>query len=380
MQPETPSANMLDRRRFFELAGLSTVALAASSAAIAAAPTSGAMPLANLSLNENPWGPSAAAKQAMLDHLTRVNRYASPETRHLAEAIAAQERVSPDMVVIGTGSSPILRTLGDYFATQMPGGELITAPATFEVQYKAVEARGGKVVHVPFDDQLRYDVDAMLSKVSANTCGIYICNPNNPTGTVVPTDKMRGFVREAAKKTWVFVDEAYIDMTDDYPHSSMIDLVRAGQNVIVCRTFSKMHGLAAARCGYAIMPAALAGKVRGTLSSGGLPRLAIVAATASLADTANLAAMKVRLKRGREKLIAMADALGATYAPNSAANFIYLKTNMPTRDFVAKMKARNILVVQRGFPQYDQWNRICVGFDEEIAQCHSALKDVLKTA
>jgi histidinol-phosphate aminotransferase len=309
-----------------------------------------------------------------------VNRYAGAETRHLVETIAAQEGVSPDMVVIGVGSSPILRAVGDYFATEKPGGELITATATFEVQYRAVEARGGKVIAVPFDSQLRYDVDAMASKINANTCGIYICNPNNPTGTVVPTDKMRGFVREAAKKTWVFVDEAYIDMTDDYPNSSMIDLVRAGQNVIVCRTFSKLHGLAAARCGYAIMPAALAAKVRGTLSSGGLPRLAIVAATASLADTANQAAMKVRLKRGRDRLIAMADSLKLTYAPSSAANFIYVKTNMSTKDFTSAMKAKNVLVVQRGFPKYDDWNRICVGFDEEIEQCRLALKQVMNIA
>ncbi len=138
-------SDSLDRRRFFELAGLSTVALAAASqTASAAIPAAAGPSLANLSLNENPWGPSPAAKQAMLDHLARINRYASPETRHLAEAIAAQEGVSADMVVISTGSSPILRTLGDYFATQKPGGELITAPATFEVQYKAVEARAAR--------------------------------------------------------------------------------------------------------------------------------------------------------------------------------------------------------------------------------------------
>lgn len=220
-------------------------------------------------------------------------------------------------------------------------------------------------------------VRAMQAKVGPSTTGVYICNPNNPTSTMVDTERLKAFAAEVSKTAPVFIDEAYIDMTDAWPNNTMAPLVREGRNVIVCRTFSKLHGLAGQRVGYAIMPAEIASAIRRDVSGGGMNRIGIAAATASYQDTAFATEMRLRLIRGRQMMTAMADRLGLTYAPDPQANFIYVRTGMPNRDFVEKMEGQGVLVVRRGFPGHDDWNRICVGADTELAACETALKRVL---
>jgi len=364
----------LNRREWMRTAGVAAgIAAAAPGAAMANAGSTAGQ--ANLSLNENPWGPSPAGVRAMQESLTRVARYAYPETEHLAELIAADAGVTKDMVVIGAGSSPILRACGELFAQD--GGELITGAATFETLYRAAAERGAEVVFTPFDDRMRYDLDAMRARVSAKTCGVYICNPNNPTSTAVDAGRLADFAREVSKTAPVFIDEAYIDMTDAWPSSSVMGLVREGHDVVVCRTFSKLHGLAGQRVGYAVMPAKRAQAIRRSVSGGGMNRLGIAAATASFQDETFKAETRLRLIRGRELMVRMADRLGLTYAPDPQGNFIYVRTGMPNATFVQRMADNGVLVVRRAFPGFDEWNRICVGLDTELAACEAALKTVM---
>jgi histidinol-phosphate aminotransferase len=361
----------LNRREWMGAAGLAAAGLAAAPGlARATAPTP-----VNLSLNENPWGPSPRAIEAMQAHMSRVTRYATPETLALAELVAAEAGVSPDRVVIGAGSSPILRACGELMGR--PGSELLTGAATFESLYRGAAERGAEVVFVPFDAQMRFDLDAILDRLGPKTCGVYICNPNNPTSTAVDADRLRAFAIEASKTAPVFIDEAYIDMMDDWPKSTVMDLVREPHNIIVCRTFSKLHGLAGLRIGYAITPPDMAADVRRKVSSGGLNRLGLVAAAASFQDTAFREEMRLRLIRGRNRMVEMAERLGLTYAPDPKANYLYVRHGMKNADFVARMDAAGVMVVRRAFPGFDAWNRICVGTDAELAACETALKSVL---
>ncbi|TVS12398.1 MAG: histidinol-phosphate aminotransferase family protein [Gammaproteobacteria bacterium] len=345
---------------------------AAAKADVAASET-----IANLSLNENPWGPSPRAQRAMLENIASNHRYAGAETQALTQKIAELENVSPDTIVLGPGSSPLLRIMGDQFATDLPGGELITATATFEVLFRAFEARGGKVVHVPLDDELRFDLDAMTARLGSSTAGVYVCNPNNPTGTALPSDVLRSFATEAAKAAPVFIDEAYVDMMDDWPRSSCMDLARAGHDVVICRTLSKLHGLAGARIGYAVMRKERADRVRAAARSGGLPRMGVVAALASIDDEAFITESRRRLRAGRLALERVMAEAGLEYAHDSQANYLYVNTGMPNERFVALMHKQNVLVVRRSFQGYDNWNRICVGTDAEIEHCRRALANVL---
>ncbi|MEE4360833.1 MAG: histidinol-phosphate transaminase [Pseudomonadales bacterium] len=356
------------------LVGRADMARAAPAAPrILPAPDTG---IANLSLNENPWGPSPRAREAMLAHIDQVHRYAGEETRALVQLIAERESVPADMVVLSPGSAPILRAVGDLMATDRPGSELITAQATFEVLYRAFAERGGTVVHVPFDASMRYDLEAMAARIGPSTGGVYVCNPNNPTGTALPASTLSDFAIEASRVAPVFIDEAYIDMPDEGATGSLVHLPRAGHNVIVCRTFSKLHALAAARLGYAIMPAPLAARIRRTAGSGGLPRLGVVAAMASLQDDAFITQTRARLRDGRLALERIVRAAGLEVAPDPQANFVYARTGMVNSAFVGAMASQGVQVVRRSFPEHDHWNRICVGTDADLQQLQRALSAV----
>jgi len=144
----------------------------------------------------------------------------------------------------------------------------------------------------------------MASKINAKTSLMYVCNPNNPTGTVVNAAALKAFAIDAAKKVPVFIDEAYLDCADDYEGQTMVKLVAEGHNVVIARTFSKIYGMAGLRMGYGIMPAKLAKEVK-PLSTGSVNMMGVVAASASLQDATYVAETRAEIKAGRDALIAV---------------------------------------------------------------------------
>lgn len=353
-------------------AGCSKNEASAAPTAQAAAPdTSGP---ALLNSNENPFGPSPMAKEAMAKAIAGCNRYANEPTMELQKKIAAIEGVDPEMVVISNGSSPILQAFGMWMGEDK--GELVTSVATYENIPSSSAKYGAKVIEVPMAEDLKFDLNAMAAKMSSKTKAAYICNPNNPTGNMVDPTALKAFVEAAPKQAVTFIDEAYLDLCDDYDANVMTGLLRDGHNVIVCRTFSKIYGMAGQRVGYALMKKELAMPFWQTVRQGGINHIGVMGAMASLDDKAFYADQKARLKRGREKLIAMADAMKLSYAKDSQANFIFVDTGMPNKDFSAKMSAEGVKV-GRSWKGYETWSRICVGEDWELDRCEAALKKVL---
>ncbi|MBC7793437.1 MAG: aminotransferase class I/II-fold pyridoxal phosphate-dependent enzyme, partial [Clostridia bacterium] len=256
--------------------------LKASGAAVAAVALSSRIPLraqhekersaarstpVKLSSNENPFGPSQAAVMAMMQAMEKACRYPFAETRELVELIAAKEGCAPENVVMGVGSGEILDITGFHFGLQK--GEIIAAQPGYTSLLKAAETQGGKSVWVPLNKKLEHDLPAMASKVGSKTSLVYVCNPNNPSGTVCDAAEMKEFVKSVSAKVPVFVDEAYLDLADDYAGQTCVKLVTEGHNVVIARTFSKIYGMAGLRVGYGIMPVALA-KVVQPLSTGSL--------------------------------------------------------------------------------------------------------------
>lgn len=329
---------------------------------------------AKISGNENPYGPSAMATMAIMQQVENAARYPSAgDVRRLIELIAAKNGVSPEQVLLGNGSSEVLSDYATWLTRKSGPGEVVTALPGYLKFTEYMSQLGSKIVAVPTDSKLVHDLDAMAAKIGPATKCVYICNPNNPTSTIVPADKLKAFVIEVSKRCPVLVDEAYLELSDKFEENTVASLVGAGHNVVVARTFSKMYGMAGVRMGYGLMPAEDA-KGSSTVNSNHLGVLAVAAAIASLEDDAYVAETRAKVKDERDKLCGLLGQLGLTYA-EPQGNFVFVRTGMPVKIFQEKMAAENVLV-GRAFPPALDWCRISIGLPDEMAMCHAALKKV----
>jgi histidinol-phosphate aminotransferase len=371
------------RRSLMKLAGVGAVGAATalsacSETATAATPANDAFDpnaMAILSSNENPFGPSPMAVTAMQAELTNIYRYTYPTVIKFAEKIAAKEGVAPEQVLVTNGSSPILAAFADW--VNVKGGKIITSAITYEGVPRVAEQAGTEVVYMPLTQDMGYDLEAIAAAVGPDTGAVYLCNPNNPTGKTIPPAQLKAFVEDVSAKVPVFIDEAYLDISDDYPAGVMSEFVAAGKPVVVARTFSKLYAMAGQRLGYALMPADMAMEIRMTGRLSNVNKLGLVGGLAALDDTAYFEEMRLKLGWGRAKLVAMAADLGRPIAPDPQGSFIYMDVGMPAKDFAAKMLERNVRVVGERWSDLPNWTRICVGLDHEIDKCHAAAKEVL---
>ncbi|MCP5327105.1 MAG: histidinol-phosphate aminotransferase family protein [Sinobacteraceae bacterium] len=364
----------MDRRRLLSLA-LAAAALPAAGEAVARkaqrAPMSLRYPL-RLSANENPWGPGPQARAAIIAATDDACRYGLSLQAPLAQAIAAKEGVGREQIVIGSGSGELLHMLALGWCSR---GEVVCPWPTFNQLMSFAEKLGAGIKKVPLDAAMKHDLPALAAATSPNTSLLYVCNPNNPTGTVIDGPALRAFCSEMAQRTLVVVDEAYLELVDEGMTSGMIDLVREGANVVVLRTFSKLHGLAGLRIGYALARPDVAARLRQHwMTSPSV--LGLAAATASLGDTEFLTRTRAALITDRRRVTAACDELGLAYAPPQG-NFVFLRPGMPVNDFREKMKAKQI-EVGRSFEPLREWCRVSVGTTDETTVFIDALRAIVK--
>ncbi len=317
---------------------------------------------ARLHSNENPYGPSERARRAMLEAFDEGCRYPSPQYKALEELIAQKEGLSPEHVVLGAGSHEILRIAGMTYG--LGGGEVVTAYPTFEGMENYAGTVGAYVHRVPLGENFEIDLDAMDRRITQAVRLIFVCNPNNPTGTIVSGDRLRAFCESAARRAVVLVDEAYHDYVDAPEYSSMIDLVRDGCNVIVSRTFSKIHGLAGLRIGYGLARPDITSRLRQFRSSHGVNVLGLRAAIASYQDTEFQAFSRQKNTEARAYLYRTLDDLGYRHLP-SHTNFVFFRIGQDTQAFREAMQKRGVLV-GRPFPPYQDWSRVSLGTMDEM--------------
>ncbi len=334
------------------------VVLAASAAA---SPPEGAKPIV-LCWNENPYGPSPAARAVISGTIPGACRYPDEEIEQLVAALAQAERVGTDHIVLGSGSGELLCALGLIHGRN--GGEIIAAQPTYLELTTYAEHAGARLKFVPVDKQLNHDLAAMRAAVSDRTRAIYVCNPNNPTGTAISADSIRSFVQSLPDSVTTIVDEAYMDFADGPGVRSVSDLVSGAKRVVVLRTFSKIHGMAGVRCGYAIARPDVAAEIAATRMS--TPNIfAMRAARASLGDKAFLTDTRRRIVASRTNITGELARLGLAFG-KPQTNFVFFDTGAPLVRFQEFMKARNVLV-GRLFPPYDNWCRITIGTEPEVA-------------
>ncbi len=325
--------------------------------------------------NENPYGPSPAARAAVSEAIPAGCRYPDDEMDTLVKLLASREGVAPECIVSGTGSGELLRALGMLAARG--GGEIVAAQPTYTELTRYAEACGAHITFVPVDKSLRHDLAAMHSAVSPRTRAVYLCNPNNPTGTTVATADIRAFVAALPAHVTTIVDEAYLDFVVAPEVSSVADLTAGTQRVVVLRTFSKIHGMAGIRCGYGIARADVAKELAAARMT--TPNIfAVRAARASLGDQAFLADTRKRILASRVRITTELARLNRPYG-EPQGNFVFFDTGMPLKRFTELMRARNILVGRR-FAPFDNWCRITIGTEPEVDAFLTALPEVLHSA
>lgn len=370
------------RRDFIQLVGLNGLAL---SAAGRAAPASGqpAPPgalaarssLLRLSSNENSAGPGPRVLAALQDGLGAVNRYAFRMAGELADALAAHLKVDPVNLAIGCGSSEILDAAAAACLTADRG--LVTAAPSFELLADRARRQGAPVVEVPVDAQLGLDLDQMAAR-SAGAGLIYVCNPNNPTGTVHGSRQVEQFVAAALKtapEATVLVDEAYHEYVERADYSTAIPLALDNPRVIVTRTFSKIYGMAGLRVGYAVgQPAALQALHR-HLDGFRLSVLSMRAAVAALEDASRVEAQRRQNHDAREFTTAALRRWGCRVA-DSEANFVMADVRRDIRAFQQACRSRGVEIA-RPFPPLLTWARITVGTMDEMRHAVEVFKGAL---
>lgn len=328
-----------------------------------------------LASNENPYGMAPSAKQAINDMWKEHAWYGAAAVPELRKIYAKQMGVPEDYVLVTAGSGDVLSIVALAYAMQ--GGEVLTPWPTYEGLPRYAEALGARVHKVALDGDLAHDLEAMERRHVQSVDLVFVCNPNNPTGTLTDSAKLRAFVSNASRKSVVLVDEAYHDFVTDPGYTSMIDLVKAGENVIISRTASKIHGLAGLRTGFAIARPDIIARLQPCVTS--FPGVfGARAAAASLQDTAYQNMCRDRNSEGRAIMQTAVKALGRRMT-SSHTNFVFFDTGMPVEKVQAAMLTKGFLI-GRAFPPYTTWARISIGTPDEMKRVAAALPEIVKPA
>ncbi len=323
-----------------------------------------------LASNENPLGPSPKALDAMRDALENAQLYPDGGGFYLRNALAAKLDFAPENIILGNGSNEIIEFLGHAFFNR--DDEMITSEHAF-IAYKLIAILfGARTIETPSPDY-RHDLDAMLDAITPRTKIIFIANPNNPTGTLLGQDKIDNFISRVPENIVTIFDEAYFELLSDPPET--LRYVREGRNIIVLRTFSKIHGLASLRVGYGIASRDLIDVLQKTRQPFNVNGIAQAGALAALTDQAYQRKTKEVVDAGRAYLEEQFRDMQLGFVPG-AANFVMVNVRDGAAVF-KKLLAHKIIVRPLKGYNLPEWVRISVGTMEQNKKCIAALKEVL---
>jgi histidinol-phosphate aminotransferase len=368
-------AKNISRREFIRMATLLAAGATLpfyNESALAQLSKTGPIPpdAVKINANENPAGPCPEAAEAIAKVIAKGGRYMYEETDAFVYTLAAQEGLDANYILPFAGSSdPLHRAVLAFTSREKP---LVMSDPGYEAGGRAAQFIGAKVVKVPLTQSYAHDVKAMVKAAHNRKAGlIYVCNPNNPTGTITPRADIEWLIANKPGETVLLLDEAYIHFTDE-PMCS--DLVAMDKDVIILRTFSKLYGMAGLRAGAAMGRPDLIGMLTG-YGAGALPMTGMVGATASL-KAKNLVPERRRVVKGiREDVFAFLQKNNVTFVP-SVSNCFMLDAKMPARRLVESMKKEKVYI-GRVWPAWPTYARVSVGTKEEMAKFKTALLKVM---
>jgi histidinol-phosphate aminotransferase len=365
----------VSRRKFAQLlsAGVAA-AIIKPAVSFGVKPTEGSTSggVVRLSANENPYGPSTKALQAMTESFGLACRYPDEHNNVLIEKLAKLNDVDRDQILLGDGSGEILKLCAETF-TGPQNGKLVAADPTFEAILNNATANGAEVLKVPLTSSFAHDLPKMLAAAKGGL--IYVCNPNNPTASITPKNELRDFIAKTPGETVILVDEAYFHYADSPDHESVIPLVKEHPNLIVSRTFSKIYGMAGLRCGYCVAKKETIERMRRNQMWDSVNCMALAAATASLDDPDQVTNGQRLTREAKTFVTSELDKMGYKQIP-SQANFIMFDCKRPVVPLIQAMKQRNVHV-GRLFPALPNHMRLTIGKKSEMETFLASFREVM---
>jgi histidinol-phosphate aminotransferase len=328
--------------------------------------------VAKLANNENPWGPSDAVLKAMNDAFKYANRYRYPDGG-IVEGIAKHHGLKPENVILGAGSGEILKIVGEVFL--LDRRKVVGVDPTYDSVYRYATNLKADAIRVPLLKDFRMDTRAMIraTKMNYRDVGfVYLCNPNNPTGRIIPKQEVKTLLDSIPDDVTVLIDEAYHHFVADPDYATSVPYVLEGRRVIVTRTFSKISALAGMRLGYGLAPKELIERMR-PFTSGGLNAVVKYGGVAALSDTAYEKKVRQMTLELREKTTRELRGWGYEVIP-SETNFFMVNVGRDVTAVAEEFKKRKVLV-GRKFPPMNNWLRVSIGTEQEMAAFMAAFKE-----
>jgi histidinol-phosphate aminotransferase len=357
--------------------GGETLVAAAQAAAPARAGRADMASLIRIGSNENPYGPAASVLEAVALSARDGNRYPGPIQQKLVETIAAKFSVPADHVMLSGGSGDILNAVVKAFTSKTKA--LVSGLPSYEQPVRTAQALGNLVKEVPLDPNLRLDLAAIGAK-SLGAGLVYICNPNNPTSTSVTLKDVGALIEKVVKAsptTFILVDEAYFEYSDLPGFDTAAPYVMKYPQVIVARTFSKIHAMAGIRAGYALAQPKTIALMRAYHSNSGMSVMTMAAANASLLDTDNMEKNRSANRAVRTMTVDAFTTAGYRVA-QSDANFVFVEIKRDSRGFQEACRQQGV-AVGRAFPPLTTWARISIGTQAEMDKAVPIFLSVLSS-
>lgn len=326
-----------------------------------------------LGSNENPLGCSPRVREAVKDALTHPSRYPDGNCTDLRAALAGHTGLKPDQFVLGAGSFELIHFVAETFIN--PGDEAITAAPSFAWYGTVTKLKDGKIVSVPLTE-FRVDLRAIRDKVTDKTSVIWLCNPNNPTGTVFTEREFIAFLRDIPPHVIVVLDEAYCDYVTETDYPDSLKLIEAYDNLVVLRTFSKIYGLASMRIGYAAAGGKTAGYMNRVRQMFNVNAIAQHAAVVSLQDEAFRESVRSNNNEGKAYLYRAFEELGISYIPTQG-NFILANVAQDSAELCQRVLEQGVIIRPGTGFALPEWIRVTIGTPWENETFIAALRNTL---
>ncbi|MDN5344572.1 MAG: histidinol-phosphate aminotransferase [Clostridia bacterium] len=330
-----------------------------------------------LASNENPLGPSPEAVQALREASERAYLYPDGNCYYLKDALGDKLGVTAENIIVGNGTDEIIKMLAEAYIN--PGDEVVVADPTFSEYEFAAQVMGGRAIKVPCRS-FRHDLKAMAAAITPRTRLVFICNPNNPTGTIIGQVVLDTFLHEVPPSVLVVLDEAYADYVTAEHYPDSLAYVRGGRaNIIVLRTFSKIYGLAGLRVGYGVAVPEIIRDLNRVREPFNVNLLAQAAALAALGDEAHIRKSREINDEGKGYLYEQFAALGLQYVPTES-NFIFVDLQRDSRKVFQELLKKGVIVRTGDIFGYDTFLRVTVGTPRQNERFIQALREVLAQA
>lgn len=326
-----------------------------------------------LASNENPRGPGDLVQKAILRETAALSRYPDGNGYVLKQALVKHVGVKPGQITLGNGSNDVLDLIARV--TVEPGCQAVISEHSFVVYRLAVTIAGGSLIEVPAKE-FGTDLEAMAAAITPQTTVVFVANPNNPTGTWVTHNAFKAFLESVPEHVWVVLDEAYLEYADDPEYPDALALLRAYPNLIVTRTFSKIHGLAALRVGYGLSSQAFADLLNRARQPFNVGSIGLAAAAAALEDQEFVSVSVAMNKAGMAQITQGLTALGLQYIP-SMGNFVSFDAGRSGSEVFQSLLQQGVIVrpiAEYGLPNHV---RVSIGLPEENQRFLDVLPSVV---